>query len=505
MTVPPFVLTDLDGRARRSDELLGGGPRLLVFVEHECPTSVATLRAIGSTSASVVVISEGPLEAARDLRARTGLDDRVPVLVETAPYPVSTAYGLRTVPTLVLVDASREEVDRCEGLDRPVVSSMLQECGADVAALDADLPPSKPGCQSRNTYDAATQAALEAEDAAAGADDGTEEMWRRGWTDGLPVVPPTPERVATMLGGRDGAHELGAVPPKMGLLTLERLAACAVLAGCEPDHFPVVVAGAQALLDPAFNLHGVQNTTHFAAPLLIVNGPVAAEIGMNSGSNALGFGTRANATIGRALRLMMCLTGGGTPGGLDQSTLGGPHKFTFCLAENEGASSWVPLHVERGLDPGTSAVTAVCGEAPAGVSDHYSATPEELASTLTLAMERVWSPAWYPVAAETVLIVCPEHARTFADAGWSKDDLRRWIFTRARRTVADLRDTGSGELTPEVEAADVATTEVPKFTAPEEIVLVVAGGEAGRFSAVVGPWVGYERGSRSVTRTVDLP
>jgi hypothetical protein len=502
MTAPTFALPDIDGTIRTLDELRGTEPFLVVFAERDCPTSAAVLRALAESEARMVVVSEGRREAARDLAQSTGVPG--PVLVEDAPYAVSESYGLATVPTLVLVDPSGEEVRRVVGWDRDAVAELVEAAGGAPTAGWDDLPSLKPGCGSRNTYDEATQTQLERADATLG-EDGIEEMWRRGWTDGLPVVPPTRARVDAMLDGRDGSEVLGAVPPVGGELTLERLAACAVLAGCAPAYFPVVRAATEAILDDAFNLHGVQNTTHSAAPVVIVNGPVRGAIGMSSGSNALGFGNRANATIGRTLRLVMCLTGGGTPGGLDQSTLGGPHKLGLCFGEHEEASPWEPLHVEHGYGAGESTVTVVAGEAPAGVSDHYSQTAEGLAATLTAAMQSAWADTWYPLGTETVLVVCPEHAATFRDAGWSKGDLRSWIFRHATRTAGDLRRSGSGELTPLIGLAEDDDTPIGKFLSPEEIVIVVAGGVAGRFSAVIAPWVGFGLGSAMVTRRVEGP
>jgi hypothetical protein len=486
-----------------------------VFVERDCPTSAATLRALAGTGARMAVVSEGRAEAARDLVAATGVSG--PVLVEEAPYEVSRSYGLQTVPTLVLLDETGAEAQRVSGWDRAAVGALVEMAGGTPTSDWDGLPEHKPGCGSRNTYDEETQAALQQADTALGdatsgdggcseagrSDDGIEEMWRRGWTDGLPVVPPTRARVAAMLDGRDGAEILGSVPPVGGELTLERLAACAVLAGCAPVHFPVVRAAVEAALDEAFNLHGVQNTTHAAAPIVIVNGPARHAVGMNVGSNALGFGNRANATIGRALRLVMCLTGGGTPGGLDQSTLGGPHKLGLCFGENEEASPWEPLHVEHGYDPQESTVAVVCGEAPAGISDHYSQTPEGLAATLTAGLQSAWASTWYPLGTETVLVLCPEHATTLGEAGWSKQDLRTWIFEHAVRTAGDLRRSGSGELTPLVPLTEDDDTPIGKFLSPEEIVIVVAGGAAGRFSAMIAPWVGFGLGSTMVTRRVE--
>jgi hypothetical protein len=504
-------LRDLDGRERVLADLLGDEGLLLAVVERDCPTSVATLRALRGCGARLAVVSQGRPEAARALGAEADLETGVPLLVEPAPYALSAGFHLETVPTLLLLGADGAEEDRVVGWDRAAVADLVARSGGDLGDGGAGLPDLRPGCSSRNVYDAGTQAALEAADADLGArpsgdrdvEDGIEEMWRRGWTDGLPVVPPTRRRVAAMLGDRDPTEVLGEVPPVGGVLTRERLAACAVLAGCAPEHLPVVEAAARAVLDPAFNLHGVQNTTHFAAPVIVVNGPVRERIGMNAGSNALGFGNRANATIGRAIRLMACLTGGGTPGGLDQATLGGPHKFGLCFPEHEEASPWEPLSVTLGHPEGASTVTVLAGEGPAGVSDHYSQTAEQLAATLTSALQSAWADTWYPLGAETLLVVCPEHAATFGAAGWSKADLRDWIFAHARRRVGDLRAAASGERTPFVGPGADDDEELGKFLTPEEIVIVVAGGRAGRFSAVVGPWVGFGLGSTMVTRVVE--
>jgi hypothetical protein len=488
--IPVVRLRDLDGAEHDVRALADGRPLLLAIVERDCPTSVATLQALRGSGARMAVVSEGTAEAARALLDEASLEPGTTLLVEPAPYLLSDAYALQTVPTLLLLDGDGYERARVAGWDRTAIAGLAAQCGGVLG--DSDLPEIKPGCSSRNVYDPDVQAELEAADAALGSGrrddrDDIEEMWRRGWHDGLPVVPPTRERVAAMLGDRDPALILGEVPPGGGVLTMERLAACAVMAGCAPSYLPVVEAATRAILDPAFNLHGIQNTTHFAAPVVIVNG----------------FGNRANATIGRSLRLVMALTGGGTPGGLDQSTLGGPHKLGLCFPEHEEASPWEPLSETLGHPPGTSTVTVVCGEGPAGVSDHYSQTPEQLAATLTSALQSAWADTWYPLGAETVLVLSPEHAKSFGDAGWSKTDLRDWIFAHARRTVGDLRAAASGERTPFVQWAESDDVELGKFLSPEEIVIVVAGGLAGRFSAVIAPWVGFGLGSAMVTRTVE--
>ena len=193
-----------------------------------------------------------------------------------------------------------------------------------------------------------------------------EWYFRQGWTDGLPVVPPTPESVGAMVAALGGEPERveARVPPRWGNLTREVLAVNLVLAGCRPAYAPLVRTAMLALCTSHFNLHGVQATTHMATPLLVVNGPVRGEIEMNAGANVFGSGNRANATIGRAIRLVLLNVGGAWPGDLDKSTLGHPGKYTFCIAENEEASPWAPYHVEQGYGPEDSTVFCIAAEAP---------------------------------------------------------------------------------------------------------------------------------------------
>jgi hypothetical protein len=323
-----------------------------------------------------------------------------------------------------------------------------------------------------------------------------EDMFERGWSDGLPVVPPTRARVDAMLGGRDPHESLGEVPPAMGEATLERVAACAVLAGCRPEYFPVVVAAVEAALDPVFNLNGQAVTTQPAGQLVIVGGPVRDAIGVHSGMGVLGPGFRANLTIGRALRLVVTLTGGGAPGRLDRSTLGNPAKLGFCIAEDEASSPWEPLHVERGFAREDSVVTVVGCDAPLSISDHRATTPEELAEILGWAGAATWSPNWWPLGATSVYVICPEHQAMFGAAGWSKQRLREAMFEIVRKPARDLR---RGETTPQVHAADPDAL-ITKWDSPDDIVLLAAGGEAGRYSAVLGPCLGMN--TQMVSREV---
>src|SRR6266516_5864091 len=282
---------------------------------------------------TVTAVFEDPLEVAVRVARRLGW--QAGVAAEDPPYRTSRAYRLVSVPTAVLVDRAGTIAGTVTGWDHAALVALIGRAGAllgaELAIPEATEPLLKPGCSSKATIDPELAAAISV---SAGTDD-IEEMFERGWTDGLPVVPPTPDRVEAMLGAADGSASLGLVPPAMGEATLERVAACAVLAGCRPAYFPVVAAAARAALDPAFNLHGQAVTTQPAGQPVVVNGPVREAIGLNSGMGALGPGFRANLTIGRAVRLLVCLTGGAMPGAMDRSTLGHMGKLSFCIAEDE--------------------------------------------------------------------------------------------------------------------------------------------------------------------------
>jgi hypothetical protein len=501
VSAPALSVQSIDPRYSSVPDLTSNGPALFLFVAEECPTSALALRRLGplgdawaGAGLCTAAIFEDPLEVAARVARRLGWNQHV--LAEDPPYETSRAYGLVSVPTAVLVDRAGLIVDRVVGWDQPALAALLGRAaeltGTMLGVPGVSEPLRKPGCSSKAAIDPALAAAI----AAPGGIDEVEEMFERGWTDGLPVVPPTRERVGAMLGSLHGSVSLGHVPPAMGEATLERVAACAVLAGCRPAYFPVVVAAAIAALDPAFNLHGQAVTTQPAGQLIIVNGPIRETIGLNSGMGALGPGARANLTIGRALRLLVALTGGATPATLDRATLGHPGKISFCIAEDEETSPWQPLHVERGFEPGQSVVTVAGCDAPLSISDHRSRTPEELASVLSWAAASAWSTNWWPLDEPSVFVICPEHAQMFRTAGWTKQRLRQFMFENVRKPARELR---WGETTPLVHAADPADS-VPKWRSPERIILLVAGGEAGRYSAVLGPCTGM--GSQIVSREV---
>ncbi|MBI2321541.1 MAG: hypothetical protein HYU88_05490, partial [Chloroflexi bacterium] len=325
-----------------------------------------------------------------------------------------------------------------------------------------------------------------------------ERFYDEGWTDGLPIVPPTEERVARMLAGTDldAAHALGAMPPRWGQATIAKLAVNAVMAGCRPEYFPVVVTAVRAMLERRFNLYGIQGTTNPATPIVILNGPVARELDVNAGGNLFGPGWRANATIGRAIRLIMTTIGGGIPQQGDKSTLGSPAKYTCCFAENEEQSPWEPLHVERGFAAETSTVTVFGGAAPVNIIEK-SKTAAEMLRTLAQAMAAVGSNNMF-MSHEAMLVMGPEHAAIAAREGLCKDDVRRLLFEHARIPVEQITK-GNADILAAWRAPlidDRAGRKTLRIVErPEDIVVVVAGG-AGNHSASVPGWY---------TRSVTLP
>ena len=314
-----------------------------------------------------------------------------------------------------------------------------------------------------------------------------------GWTDGLPIVPPTEERVAQMLAfsDLDPSFSLGPMPPRWGEATIAKLAVNAVMAGCKPEYFAVIVTAVKAILAKQFNLYGIQGTTNPASPVLIVNGPVAREIGVNARGNLFGPGFRANATIGRAIRLIMTTIGGGVPQQADKSTLGNPAKYTCCFAENEANSPWAPLHVERGFEAATSTVTAFGGAAPANIIDK-SKTANEMLETIARAIAVSGSNNMF-MSQEALLVLGPEHASIAARQGFDKKRVRQTLFEHARipfeqigQSNADVLGVWRGNCIEDVDGRRTLRI-VEK---PEDIIIVVAGG-AGNHSASIPGWYSH--------------
>ena len=313
-------------------------------------------------------------------------------------------------------------------------------------------------------------------------------MREKGWSDGLPIVPPTESRVAAMLEycDRPWDQPIAKIPPRWGEATPLLLAANAVMAGCQPRYFPLFMLAIEAMCEEPLNLYGVQATTHLCAPLVIVNGPVARELDINCGHNAFGPGHQANATIGRAIRLALVNIGGAIPALGDMSTFGSPAKYSYLVAENEAESPWEPLHVERGLPLEASAVTVIGAECPHNVNDHESLTAEGVLTTIagTMGIAGV-NDIYYQ--SQPLVIMGPEHAK-MAAAGYTKAEAKRFIQQRAHVAVGKLSQENIDrrvkitfkDRLPNPKPEDV----IYAVQRPEDLLIVVIGG-AGKHSAYV--------------------
>lgn len=312
-----------------------------------------------------------------------------------------------------------------------------------------------------------------------------EMYYEKGWTDGLPVVPPTEDRILAFLEacGRRPDEVVGTIPARNRVLTAEKVAINAIMAGCLPSYAPVVMAAVQALTTDRFNLHGCTTSTGGSAPLAIVSGPIIKKLGLNSGGNVFGPGCRANATIGRSLRLVLMNLCGSTPGILDRSTLGHPGKYSYCIAENEEASPWEPLAVDKGFSEGTSTLSLTASEAPHYASNASSYEPQGILNTLADVMSALGNFA----DSDWVVVIGPEHAGVIRRHGWSRADVRSYLVERCARSKADLKRCGrrKGEILPGDDQEMV-----PLLSSPEKITVLVAGGGPGVFSAAIPPWAG---------------
>jgi len=327
-------------------------------------------------------------------------------------------------------------------------------------------------------------------------------FYERGWTDGLPIVPPTEERVEAMLAGmpwRRPDELIGVIPPRMGDATLRQIAVNAVMAGCKPDYLPVVVAALQAVCDPAYGLAHRQTSTHAGAPLTIVNGPIVARLRINCGRGLFGPGWRANATIGRALRLSLVNIGGAGPA-VDAAQTGHPGKYTYCIAEYEAANPWEPLHVERGFARDESVVTVVNTEAPHSMTENIRTDPEGIVETFASSMATLGVNNLYSQG-HPVLVMGIEHAGHFAAAGWSKRDVQQALFQRARQPWGLMKDRGKskGPRFPEFVDKSDDRSMVPVVCAAQDLIFVVAGGPGGK--SMFLPTAGGQ--SLSVSRPIE--
>lgn len=327
----------------------------------------------------------------------------------------------------------------------------------------------------------------------------------RRWGDGLPVVPPTPERVARMLGGTDYSPEtvVAVIPPRMAAATVEKIAVNAVMAGCGPSAMPVLLTATAALSDPTLNTYGAQATTHPCGLMVLVSGPVAGHAEVHGGVGLFGPDFRGNVTIGRAMRLILQNLGGAFPGETDRSTQGSPVKIAFCFSENEVDSPWEPYRVSRGFSAADSTVSVVFGEAPHNLDDHVSTEPRGLGFMMAQTIATVGKNNPYCRGNDYLVIVCPEHARIFADRGWARRDLQEYLHERARIPYREWRMGALRGVNPQPRYMDAADDDLQvRITDSVDDVHVVVGGGAGLHSSWI-PTFGLTRTVTSVVRNAD--
>ena len=441
---------------------------LIVVAKRDCPTCVLVedvFKQLRAGHQPVTIISQ-------DDPAFPGTVDTV---VDDRELEHSFRLGIEIVPTLVRMEGGKE-VGRTLGWHRGDWESL-----SGVTDLGPDLPEHKPGCGSRSIEPGIEErlsirfgdVSFDSRKVDVGAaEDDIEACFERGWSDGLPVVPPTEIRVLRMLKGttRDPNEVLGEVPPALSPCTVEKAAINAVMAGCKPAYFPVVLAAVEAVLDPAFAMHGVLATTDFASPIVIVSGPIAKHIGMNSGCNALGQGTRANATIGRTVQLVIRNIGGGVPGGVDRATLGQPGKYTYCIAEDESDDNWVPLRVDRGMSKDTSAVTMFAGGGVHGIWVEAARKPEDIIEQTGHWLHHLGFPG---NPGHAIVLITPEFYRIYNEHGWDRARIKSALVEASRGMIYE-----------------------------QGLLLVRAGGPAGLQSAAIAGWGVGARGSNPITKEI---
>ena len=465
---------------------------LVVFVKQDCQTC------------ELVEPVLEQLEAATGLTVFTQDEPSFPASVTNKIFDsdlsVSWHHDIETVPTVLLIKNGRRMAETV-GWSRSAWEKLT-----DVGDLGEGLPEQRPGCGSLSvdpnladelTVRFSTTSLQSRRVEFAQLEDEHEAMFSRGWSDGLPVVPPTEAKVLAMLEATSlEPDEIVAVtPPDLIECTAEKAAINAVLAGCRPDYFPVVLAGLRAICNDRFNMHGVLATTMPVGPVFVVNGPIRHRIGMNSELNVFGQGNRANLTIGRAIQLIIRNVGGGRPGEVDRAALGQPGKISFCFAENEETSPWEPLSVAEGFEPGEDVITAFPGEAPRSVVDQLSRDPESLARSLASCLLTVHHPKIIQ-AFDAILAIAPDHARVFREAQWTRDHLIERITEYTTRPGTELIRGAGGiaEGIPE----KMADSHLAKFR-PGGLKIVHCGGGAGLFSAIIGGWGNGATGSDPVS------
>jgi len=524
--ITAFSLTDSEGKPHAFD---GNRESLICFVKEDCGTcntAASVLEALHKAYGSkidVVLVSQSSAQDTATFAKTHGLT--MPILDDSA-CATAFAWDIESVPSVFWSNAKGEVRTSFEGFVRDDWQALSTAIGTSAklpaAQIDwASLPAWRPGCGSKHLDPAIHEKLRAAADGSpirarqievAPSDDVAEFMFDQGFSDGLPLVPPTPERVLRMLSGtnRDAQDVVAIVPPNMGEATVEKIAINAVMAGCKPEYLPVIIAAVEAVCTDEFNIHGVTATTMGASPVMVVNGPICKDIGLNGGLGALGAGNRANATIGRALRLIVRNVGGASTGGVERSTLGNPMKFTMCFAEHEERSPWEPLHVERGFKAEDSVVTVFAmTSGPTLIVDQTARTPHDISGSLGLGLEGVFLPSFRNLPVDTLLVVCPEHIDTLTREGpFTKAQLRDRIQEVTSKSCGPIKADAALRPDPKPGAAtgttgENAPTSAPKFASTDYIHIVVAGSDAGKFSAAFHGWATGAVGSISVSKKID--
>ncbi len=469
---------------------------LIAIVKRDCPTCVMLeplLAELATGSEKLSIYSQD------DPAFPAG----IPGVIDDRGLETSYRLGVEIVPCLMRIEQGAETA-RIFGWNRGEWRDFTGQ-----AELGGGLPENRPGCGARNREPGILhELAARFGDTGLGSErlsfaasaDIMEICFERGWTDGLPVTPPTEARVLRMLDGttREAGESLGRMAPDYAECSVEKVAINAVMAGCKPEYLPVVLAAVEAVIDPAFGLHLVLGTTTFVGPMIVVNGPIAKAIGMNAKGNVLGQGNRANGSIGRALQLCIRNVGGGRPGEIDRSTLGHPGKYTFCFAADEAGSCWEPLATEKGFAAGANALTVIPAGGMQPVIDEVSRTPEDLALSFAQCLGAVYHPRIVEQE-DGVLVISAEHERPFRQAGWSKQQVKDAINAHLQIPLAGLVreiDGTPGRYRLEMEsgvaldgarsfsASEVAARHLPKFC-DNRMTIIRAGADAGLFSAII--------------------
>ncbi len=468
------------------------------MVHKDCPTCVLVAPVLAAMAERV-----GITVVTQDDPDFPDFPQAAPWVVHDEDLAMSWHNRIETVPTLLRVD-NGTETDRIVGWSR---RQWEEFSGLD--DLGGGLPDFRPGCGSLSVDpNLSDELAVRFSGSIlksrrielASLEDDIEAMFDRGFTDGMPVVPPTEARVLRMLEGTSRAPDeiVAVVPPDLVECSVEKVAVNAVMAGCRPEYLPVVLTAVAAACTDEFNMHGLLATTMPVGPILIVNGPIRAELAMNSGANLLGQGNRANSTIGRALQLVVRNVGGGRPGGVDRATQGSPSKIGLCFAEDEEGSAFDTYAESRGFDRSASTVTLFPGEGPRLMFDQKSRSAESLTKHFAEMLRVNVSPRMV-MQMETVIVMSPEHMARYRDAGW--DRARFLAELEAQLMVAGDDIVAGADGIEEGMPTLVAGRQLPKFP-PGGIHVVHGGSRAGLFSTTIAGWVTGATGSVTVTKEI---